>query len=757
MRLLRPLASVLAAAALATAVAGTASADGFLVPIRPERRVRGDYAVTFHHVEATVSGQKARIRVDQEFRNVSPAVLEAEYVFPVPPGALVSGVTLMVDGRGLEGRLLRAEEARRVYDEIVRRQKDPALVEYVGRDIFRASIFPIPPGASRRLVLEYDHLLPKDGGLVELVYPLNTEKFSAHPLKDVSITVDLASDAAIGPVYSPSHEVTVARRDPKHAHVTFRDAGVLPATDFLLYWASSTADVGATLLTHWPRGEDRGWFLFLASPTLPDGEAVAARPREVVLVCDTSGSMAGEKIDQAKAALRQVVGGLADADRFNLVTYGSGVFPLWDASMPATRERREEALRFVESVRVAGGTNIDGALDTALSFPAVAGLPRTVLFLTDGRPTMGEMNPDEIVKKVAARNAAADARIFVFGVGVDLNTSLLDRLALGNHGVPTYVRPKEDVERKVAAMYEKIRFPVLTDLKVEFAGMSASEVLPGSVPDLFRGGQVVLAGRYRKGGSVTVVVTGEDGGSGREFPYRLEAGGEGEGLRDDFPARVWAARRIADLVDQVRLLGRKDPELIDEIVALSTRFGIVTEYTSYLADETADHGRFEENERRTLSALRDLAEGGVAAGDGALGFAQSSNQKARREADRPLPAPGGSAGAPFTPPPASAPAEEMAKSGLLKSDARGRDVTVEVVTGVRQVGNRAFYKRSKGWVDAEVTDAEKVDETVVRWTPRFFDLLATTTALENARLAQEGTVLLRLQGRNVLVTDAAGK
>jgi Ca-activated chloride channel family protein len=565
--------------------------------------------------------------------------------------------------------------------------------------------------------------------------------------------VDIGSEAAIGPVYSPSHDVTVTRPDARRAKAAFRESGTTPSTDFLLYWASSGADVGATLLTHWPRGEDRGYFLFLASPALPDGEATAARPREIVLVCDTSGSMAGDKIDQAKAALRQVIGGLADGDRFNLVTYGSGVFPLWDASMAATREHREEALRFVEAVRVAGGTNIDGALDTALSFPEVAGLPRTVLFLTDGRPTMGEMNSDEIVKKVSARNGGGRARIFVFGVGVDLNTALLDRLALGNHGVPTYVRPKEDVERKVATMYEKIRFPVLTDLRVEFAGMSASEILPGVVPDLFRGGQLVLAGRYRKGGPVDVVVSGSDGGSGREFPYRLRAGAEGQGLRDDFPARVWAARRIGELVDQIRLMGRKDAELVNEVVALSTRFGILTEYTSYLADETADHGRVAENERRTLSALRDLAEGGVGADDGALGFAQSSNQKARREADRPLPMPGAAGRAPPPTSPAT-PAEEIAKHGLLKSDERGRDVTLEVVTGVRQVGNRAFYKRAKAWVDAEVKDAAQVDETVLRWSPRFFEMIAQTTALENARLAQEGDVLLRLQGRNVLVKDA---
>jgi len=291
---------------------------------------------------------------------------------------------------------------------------------------------------------------------------------------------------------------------------------------------------------------------------------------------------------------------------------------------------------------------------------------------------------------------------------------------------------------------------------VDFSGMSASEVLPAATPDLFRGGQVVVAGRYRRGGPIDVVVTGRDGASGREFPYRLAAAGPGEGLRDDFPARVWAVRRIAELVDQVRLLGRREPELVNEIVALSTRFGILTEYTSYLADETADHGRVHDNFERTLSRLGEAADAGAA------GFAASANQEARREADRPLPspttspAPRAAAGPPADPVAQKAKSvDEAARAGLLKADGSGRDLEAQAVGGVRQVGNRAFYKRAQAWVDSDVKDAAKVDETVVRWSPRFFELLATTTSLENARLAQSGDVLLRLQGKNVLVQDVA--
>ena len=354
-------------------LAPAARADGFLVPTRPDRRVRGDWAVTYHRVDVIVEGQKAHVRVDQEFTNLAPFPLESEYVFPLPAGAMVSSVTLMVDGKGLEGRLLRAEEARRIYDEIVRRQKDPALVEYVGRDFFRASIFPIPPGGSRQLVLEYDQLLPKDGETIELLYPLNTEKFSAKPLRDVRVQVEIRSQTGVGSIYCPSHDVVVSRPDAKRAKVVFEAREIRPETDFLLYWGESGADVGATLLTHWPRGEDRGYFLFLASPTLPDGTASAAKPKDLTLCVDVSGSMAGVKLEQTKSALRQVLGGLNDGDVFNVITYHSGVVPLWDTGKPLTAETRKEAMEFVEGLKATGGTNISGALEAALARAEHAG------------------------------------------------------------------------------------------------------------------------------------------------------------------------------------------------------------------------------------------------------------------------------------------------------------------------------------------------------------------------------------------------
>ena len=560
---------------------------------------------------------------------------------------------------------------------------------------------------------------------MELRYPLNTEKFSAEPLRDVSIHVDLRADAALGPIYSPTHDVAVTRRDPTRADVSFEAREARPDTDFLLYWSFTQNEVGASLLTWWPQDEDRGWFLFLAAPAPADGAGRAAQPKQITFVVDTSGSMQGEKMEQVRSALRQVIGALGDEDRFNVIAYDTGVRPLWPQTQRITPEARREALAFVAGLVAVGGTNIEGALEAALQGPVLAGMPSAIVFLTDGRPTVGVTDPEAIAAKAAAANKERGTRLFVLGVGVDVNAVLLDRLALSNHGAPAYVLPREDVEAKVGALYEKLRYPVLTDLHLDLGGLVATEMQPAAVPDLFRGSQAVIAGRYAKGGRREVVLAGKDGAVEREYHYLLDAAERGRGLSDDFPARVWATRRIAFLVDQIRLRGAREPELVDEIVRLSTRFGILTEYTAFLADEGADHGRVAENRAR---AGRELDEQAKAA-EGGAGVAQSANQGGRRTADR-------------------APAPQT----MLLPSKDDRDVEQVAVGGVRQVANRTFYRRALGWVDVRVTQPEAA-ETVERWSERFYALLATTTAEENARLSQDGDLLLEVQGRVLRIVD----
>ncbi len=542
-------------------------------------------AVKYHHVEVSIEDQVATTQIDQVFVNESSYQLEGTYVFPLPEDASISSFAMYVDGQRLDGEVLDREQARRIYEDIVRKRRDPALLEYVGRSAFRARIFPIPPHSEKRVQLEYSQVLTMDGGLVRYVYPLDTERFSARDIPDVQIHVDIRSREAIKSVYSPSHDVAVDRPSDYRAVVGLEESDVKPDKDFALYYTVSEQDVGLNLTTYKPRGEE-GFFLLLAAPKIQvDQRAVIAK--DVVFVLDTSGSMRGEKLRQAKGALKYVLDNLNGEDRFNIIAFSTGLHSYADTLRPAAE--RKDALQFVDELKAAGGTNIERALTEALG-QAESGRPQIVIFLTDGLPTEGVTEPSDIIGRVD-KSARAEARIFAFGVGDDVNTTLLDTITQGHRGAAGYVRPGQDIEAEVSDFYRKVSTPVLSDLKLDFGGVRVTDVYPDPLPDLFAGSQLVLVGRYRSDGEGSggkVTLSGKVNGQTQTFTYEdasfREQGGE------SFIARLWATRRIGYLLSQIRLHGERseDRELVDEIVDLAVRYGIVTPYTSFLVQEDVD-------------------------------------------------------------------------------------------------------------------------------------------------------------------------
>jgi len=377
---------------------GGALADGIIIPhpvaVRPDVPLRS-LAIRYHHVSVTIDAQVATTRIDQVFVNESPYDLEGDYVFPVPAGASITNLALWVDGQRLEAQVLDSDEARRMYEEIVRQRKDPALLEYVGQNAFRARIFPIPAHGETRVEIEYSEVLARDGGLIRYVYPLGTEQFSTRPLEDVRVEVAIAAREEIKAVYSPSHDVHVERDGPHRATALYHDEGVTPDRDFVLYCSLDEQEVGLEVLSFREPGDD-GFFLMLVSPgAVPADTEVAAK--DVFFVLDTSGSMRGEKLAQAQGAARYVLEHLNPEDRFNVIAFDSTVRPF--APGLQSLDEREEAMRFVNRLAARGGTNIHRALLTALE-QTEEGRPQVVLFLTDGLATEGEVRTSEIISAV---------------------------------------------------------------------------------------------------------------------------------------------------------------------------------------------------------------------------------------------------------------------------------------------------------------------------------------------------------------------
>jgi len=604
-----------------------ARADGLIIPIpspiHPEPPLRS-LTIKYHRVTVTIDGQVATTHVDQVFVNEGAYDIEGEYIFPLPQGASVSQFAMWVDGDRLEAEVLDGDEARSIYEEIVRQRRDPALLEYVGRGAFRARIYPIPARGEKRVEMEYTEVLPADHGLVRYVYPLNTEKFSARPLEEVSVTIEIVSPYPLKTIYSPSHEIAVRREGELVAQVVYQEEDILPTEDFLLYYGANEQDLGLNLMAYREDDQD-GFFLCLLAPK-PQVDEVDTVAKDVFFVLDISGSMRGEKLKQAKDAVEYVLDNLNHDDRFNIVAFSTGTRSFADHPRPG--EDAPQAETFVSGLRAGGGTDIGRALEETMA-QTTEGRPQFVILLTDGLATEGEKRTEKIVERVNDLASGA-VRIFAFGVGYEVNTLLLDTISQRHHGTSVYVRPDEELEGAISSFYEKISRPVLADVSVQFGDVRVEDSYPYPLPDLFAGSQIVLVGRYRNPGDTTLTLRGT--ANGRPVSYVFEDVRFQERGGADFIPRLWATRKIGHLLTQIRLEGA-DKELVDEVIALSVRYGIVTPYTSFLIDETED--ALTADGRRVL-AERELAsqpDPGVAPASGAGAVEKAIVQGSLREAD----------------------------------------------------------------------------------------------------------------------------
>jgi Ca-activated chloride channel family protein len=561
----------------AIAVAGPAPAAGLLIPSDPNA---APLDLVNHHVTVAIDEQVAVTKVEQTFRNNSGRQLEATYLFPVPKGASVNKFAMWVNGKEVKGEMVEADRAAAVYTDIVRRTQDPGLLEYVGNNLLRLRVFPIPPHGDQKVSLSFTCVNATEGGLVEYVYPLRTEGKASRTLETFSLDAAITSRHAVQNVYSPTHAVKVTHANDHTARVHFEAKGGTLDKDFQLFYALGGQDVGLTVLTHRPvKGED-GWFLMLVSPRAELAETRQV-PRDMVFVLDTSGSMEGPKMEQAKKALKFCLGHLGKQDRFAVMNFATTVNKYAERLKDADGDSAADARKWVDRLQATGGTAIDSALAAALEMRSNdTGRTFNVVFFTDGQPTVGETNPDAILKNVAAKRTD-NTRIFTFGVGDDVNAVLLDRLADQTRAVSTYVRPEEDIEVKVSALYDKISHPVLTELKLTAgSGVTLAEMYPNQLPDLFHGGQLVVLGRYSGHGSAALTLSGKVGEERREFVYETNFP---EKTGDDraFVEGLWARRKVGYLLDQIRTNGEQK-ELKDEVIALAKKHGITTPYTSYL-------------------------------------------------------------------------------------------------------------------------------------------------------------------------------
>jgi len=561
------------AALLAVTVSLPLAAQGWIDPIRPlPPNSNGRIERLRSAVQVSITGRVARVSVEEWFRNNGPMLEEGMYHFPLPGEAVFSSYSLWQGDQELRGEAMDATQARSIYEAIVRQKRDPALIELAGQGLIRARVFPISPGETRKITLKYTQLLDRTGDAWRFRYLGDRNRQTAPR----SFRLEVDSAAQFGDPFSPTHQVQVARRDSR-MEVTLGDAA--NTGDFELLLPLARGLVGLSLLPRHPVGED-GYFMLLLAPGAAS-EAAALR-RDLVAVIDVSGSMSGEKISQAKSALTQLLGSLREGDRFRLVAFSGGVRRYAQGWTAVSAQGRRDASAWIQSLEAEGGTNIAGALSEAFAEPPAEEALGVVVFLTDGQPTTGDTDPEHIVER--AEQGRGRFRVFSFGIGDDVNTYLLDRLTERARGTTEYIRPGENIERAVGSLAAKIASPVLTDVAISAtSGVELYDVQPGSLPDLFAGDEMVVLGRYRGLGTRewSVTVHGKRNGRQEEFTTTVN-----DRENDDarYVEQLWAARKAGALSREIRLHGQTR-ELMDELKQLALRYGILTEYTSYLVQE----------------------------------------------------------------------------------------------------------------------------------------------------------------------------
>jgi len=561
----------------------TAFGDGFIIPDPSVPAV--NLAVKEHHVTVDIDNSVAKIHIDQTFNNPNDFDVNGTYIFPIPQNATLSTFTMKVDGKKVNGEVMDAAAARTIYENYVMKMIDPLLLEYIGDGMYKTSIYPIEAKTDVRVELDYAQTLSSDSGYSKFWYPLATEKYSSSPLREVSISFDITNTQEIKTVYSPTHPTSTNITSLHSATASYEATDVTPNKDYELLIGLSSEDFGANVASY-NNGDEDGYFMLTVSSKndLADEEIM---PKDIVFVLDVSGSMYGTKLNQAKEALNYILDEMEDnssSDRFNVVSFSDYIDAFSDTGLlQANEENLALAKDFVDDLEAIGGTDINGSALKALEFfDAASSNSKVVVFLTDGEPTVGEIDDGKILADVTAANTAG-ARFFTFGLGNKVNTHLLDSIASVSRAYTNYVLEDDSIQDSISSFYDKIAFPVLADVELSFSGgIGEYDLFPDVISDFYKGSQLILFGRYKTPAASVVTLKGKSGGQEKTYTYNVNFTADSSNF--DYIPTLWAVRKIGYLLDEIRLSGETS-ELKNSIITLSKKFGIITEYTSFLVEE----------------------------------------------------------------------------------------------------------------------------------------------------------------------------
>lgn len=700
----------------------------------------GNGRIMVPSVSADVKIKNSLADTRLDFRCVNPGNQSVNAPIAVPLPRSYKESKQNSPGSENSNEMLSAKEALPVWRNLAKSLANPAPLEFCGSPLLRTSPIDLSPGESQPVAIEYAQTLSQQGPRFDYVLPKSESVQNTAPW---TLRADVSCDRPISTIYCPSHKIKAKRTSPNTFHVELdAEETTQPGSFRLSYLIDKGTGLSATLFTQpddaTPQAD--GTFLFLAGGPAT-GSLGKAIPRELTLALDRSGSMQGAKIDHVKDAATQLIEQLNDGESFNIISYNDQIETFADKPVPKTRETLAEALEFIDNVRPRGGTNLHGALLESVRQKPVANTLPIVLFLTDGLPTVGETAEVKIREVVAEQNPF-NRRIFTVGVGVDVNTPLLETIAGETRAEPSFVLPNDDVKTKLAQIFQKVQRPILADARLEFLaadGSSAadrvSDVFPDPLPDLFQDDHLIVLGRYTGTEPLTFQITGNFLGDRvtKDFTFPLD-----KQPAYPFVSRLWATQKIAALVHEIRKSGAnadpyviltnptQDPKLkaqAEEILKLTRRYGILTEYTAFLAkDGLQDLSQREQVEM----AYRNFDERAVKTRVGLSSVNQSINNSLLKQ-------------------------NYFLNGANYYWDKNMRRVGIP---NVQQMEGGAYFLRGTTWIDGRLVDRPNLtpNRTVQFGTPAYEKLVNRLVENgEHTPLSLEGNVLIEIDKQPVLI------
>ena len=698
-------------------------------------------------IAAKIRDQVAQTTLEQTFYNPSNRRVEGTYIFPIPENAEIESIQMEINGNMTKGEILNAKKAKEIYEKIVRESKDPALMEYSDKAIFKIRIFPIEPKKEKKIKIKYKELLKKDGRMNAYKFPLRAEKFLTKPVNQISLKISINSENELKSIYSPSHKIDIEREGKKSALLSYKEKDILPENNFEILFSTHQDDklsIGFDFITYKEKGNETGYYAMLISPGNWRPDTLISK--DVIFVLDSSGSMRVKKLDQAKSAINFCLKSLNKTDQFEIIRYSTETESLFGNLKSANKKNLNLAKDFIQNIEAGGGTAIEEALLEAIKTSTPKKLkdtkrPRQIIFITDGRPTIGETRTDKIIDRIikAQHPIKKNTRIFSFGIGTDINTKLLDLISQKTKASTEYVLPGESIELKISGFYSKVAQPVMTNISIKNeSSVRLSEEYPKDLPDLFKGDQLVTLGRYKinqkNEENFRAFMQGSIAGKQVKFNLNEKIN---PNIDNAFIARLWATRKVGYLLEEIRLHGEIE-ELKDTVVKLARKWGIVTPYTSYLILE-------DEESRGVPIARQSIGNRKVIPKNNNITIQEARLIRRKIEAESFLGFSKNETGD-------SAVAASRASNELKSANQSGafRDAYKESQYGntnhnfkqqaTRRIAGKTFFQNASGWIDSLASDESYKEEIKIKFASNlYFKLLYQRP--ENAKWLSVGTNL----------------